>query len=140
MFEVVDPYEQAQYRLPNTQAQVNRGLGELGKLRGSGGNQKVPQVYYNLGWLIYAVVLICTFGTVKLVKFLNAWSDQRSMASLKWQQMLEEVEHENSRPPSPAPWRASRGPRPVSSYEEEPAEHQIVNDSDRFANDLRTER
>ena len=138
MVEIVDPFEQAQYRPPLVQAQVNRGLGELGKLQGaSGGNQKVPQAYYNLGWLIYAVVLVCTFGTVKLVKFLNRWSDQRTMASPEWQQMLEEVERENSRPPSPAPWRASRGPRPVSFYEDTgPGDHQVEPDSDRPSDEL----
>ena len=117
MAEIVDSFEQAQYRPPDIQAQMNRGLRELGKLRGSS-NQKTPQVYYNLGWLIYAVVLVCTFGTVKIVKFLNRWSDQRTVSSPKWQQMLEEVERENNRPPSPPPWRASRVPRPVSLFED----------------------
>lgn len=138
MVEIVDPFEQAQYRPPDIQAQVNRGLGELGKLRGaSGGNQKVPQAYYNLGWLIYAVVLVCTFGTVRLVKFLNKWSDERVMASPQWQQMLDEVERENNRPPSSAPWRTSRGPRPVSFYEDSgPEERQIAHDIDRRRDEL----
>ncbi|MXW93891.1 MAG: hypothetical protein F4110_04145 [Acidimicrobiaceae bacterium] len=137
MFEVVDPYEQAQYRPPDIQAQVNRALSELGKLRGSGGNQRVPQAYYNLGWVIYAVVLICTFGTVKLVKFLNAWSDQRAMSSPKWRQMLNEVENENNRPPSPAPWRRSRGPRPATILDDaEPEERQIARVSDDLSDDF----
>ena len=137
MAEVVDPYEQAQYRPPDIQAQVNRGLGEFGKLRGSGGNQRVQQAYYNLGWLIYAVVLICTFGTVKLVKFLNAWSDQKAMGSPKWQQMLEEVERENNRPPAPAPWRGSRRPRPVSFHNDrEPEEHKTAHDSGDLIDEL----
>ena len=137
MFEVEDPYEQAQYRPPNIQAQVNRGMGALGKLQGSGGNQRGSQLYYNLGWLVYAVVLICTFGTVKLVKFLNALSDQKAMASPKWQQMLDEVERENNRPPSPAPWRASRGPGPVSFGEDrEPEERQMAHDSDHLIDEL----
>ncbi len=136
MAEIVDPFEQAQYRPPDIQAQMNRGLRELGKLRGSP-NQKTPQVYYNLGWLIYAVVLVCTFCTVKLVKFLNRWSDQRTMASPEWQQMLAEVERENNRPPSPPPWRASRGPRLVSFYEEPgPEEGQIAHDADRLLDEF----
>lgn len=128
MVEIVDPFERAQYRPPDIQAQVNRGLGELGKLRGSS-NQKTPQAYYNLGWLIYAVVLVCTFGTVKLVKFLNRWSDHQAMASPKWQQMLDEVERENNRPPAPAPWRTSRGPR-------RPEERQMAHHSDRVIDEF----
>ena len=136
MVEIVDPFEQAQYRPPDIQAQVNRGLRELGKLRGSP-NQKTPQAYYNLGWLIYAVVLVCTFGTVKLVKFLNRWSDQRTMSSPEWQQMLEEVERENNRPPSPPLWRASRGPRPVSFFEDPgPEEGQMAHDADRLPDEF----
>lgn len=136
MVEIVDPYEQAQYRPPDIQAQVNRGLRELGKLRGSR-NQKVPQAYYNLGWLIYAVVLICTFGTVRLVKFLNKWSDQRTMASPEWQQMFGEVKRGNNRPPSSAPWRASRGSRLVSFYEDSgPEERQMAHDGDRLLEEL----
>ena len=136
MVEIVDPYEQAQYRPPDIQAQINRGLRELGKLRGSR-NQKVPQAYYNLGWLIYAVVLICTFGTVRLVKFLNKWSDQRTMASPEWQQMFGEVKRGNNRPHSSAPWRASRGSRLVSFNKDSgPEERQMAHDGDRLLEEL----
>lgn len=137
MVEIVDPYEQAQYRPPDIHAQVNRGLRELGKLRGSP-NQKTSQASYNLGWLIYAVVLVCTFGTVRLVKFLNKWSDQRTMASPEWQQRFGEVKRGNNRPPSSTPWRTSRGSRPVSFYEDSRREErQMAHDGDRLLEELK---